>query len=83
MNTAIRSEFGHLSGFTRTFFAESGKEKVIQDMTEAIHRANESVRQAVEAGISVELVRSSRHHDGCGNWGDQIAPAFREAPVMQ
>ncbi|HWW26577.1 MAG TPA: hypothetical protein VNZ85_11845, partial [Caulobacter sp.] len=44
---------------------------------EASHRLNEAVRRATEAGYSVELVRTSRHHDGAGNWGDQIVPTVR------
>jgi hypothetical protein len=31
---------------------------------------NAQICQAVEAGLSVELVRSRRHHGGAGNWGD-------------
>ena len=30
--------------------------------------------KAVEAGVSVELVRSARHHGGDGNWGDLLIP---------
>jgi hypothetical protein len=30
--------------------------------------------KAVELGISVELVRSARHHGGNGNWGDLLIP---------
>jgi hypothetical protein len=29
---------------------------------------------AVEAGVSVELIRSARHHCGNGNWGDLLTP---------
>jgi hypothetical protein len=40
-----------------------------------LHRLNQSVMQAVEAGVSVELVRSARHH-GEGNWGDLLVPVI-------
>ena len=30
--------------------------------------------KAVEAGVSVELVRSARHHGGDGHWGDLMIP---------
>ena len=30
----------------------------------------------VEAGVSVELVRSARHHGGDGNWGDLLVPVI-------
>ena len=34
-------------------------------------------RQMVKAGVSVELVRVSRFHDGSGTWGDQMIPLVR------
>jgi hypothetical protein len=39
-----------------------------------LHRLNQSVMKAVEAGVSVELVRSARHHGGDGHWGDLLIP---------
>jgi hypothetical protein len=39
-----------------------------------LHRLNQSVMKAVEAGVSVELIRSARHHGGDGNWGDLLTP---------
>lgn len=49
-----------------------------------LHRLNQSVMKAVEAGISVELVRSARHHCGNGNWGDLLIPviATQARPVI-
>lgn len=41
-----------------------------------LHRLNQSVMKAVEAGVSVELVRSARHHGGNGNWGDLLIPVI-------
>ena len=38
------------------------------------HRLNHAVMKAVAAGVSVELVRSARHHGGDGNWGDLLIP---------
>ena len=35
-----------------------------------------SVLVAAEAGVSVELVRSARHHGGDGNWGDLLIPVI-------
>ena len=32
--------------------------------------------RAVEAGVTVELIRSSRHHNGDGNWGDLLIPVI-------
>jgi hypothetical protein len=53
-------------------------DRAIRDVADAVHRANEAVRRAVNAGISVELIRVSRYHDGGGSWGDQMIPALRE-----
>ncbi|WP_420808168.1 MULTISPECIES: hypothetical protein [Caulobacter] len=60
----------------------SAQDRAVDRLAEASHRLNEAVRRAIEAGYSVELVRTSRHHDGSGNWGDQIVPTIRanEAP---
>ena len=55
----------------------SAQDRAVQRLAEASHRLNEAVRKAIDAGYSVELVRSSRCHDGAGNWGDQIVPAVR------
>ena len=41
-----------------------------------LHRLNQSIMKAVEAGVSVELVRSARHHGGDGNWGDLMIPVI-------
>lgn len=51
--------------------------RAINRVAEAVHRLNEAVQRAVAAGVSVELVRVSRHHDGSGNWGDQVVPMIR------
>ncbi len=37
-----------------------------------LHRLNDSIVQAVESGLTVEIKRASRFHGGAGNWGDQI-----------
>ena len=55
----------------------SAQERAIIRVAEASHRLNEAVRRATSEGYSVELIRTSRCHDGSGNWGDQIAPSVR------
>jgi hypothetical protein len=55
----------------------TAEQRAVDRVAEASHRLNEAVRRAIEAGYSVELVRTSRHHDGSGNWGDQIVPSVR------
>ncbi|MET0338665.1 hypothetical protein ABOZ73_17705 [Caulobacter sp. 73W] len=57
----------------------SDEQRAVHRVAEAVHRLNEAVRRATEAGYSVELVRTSRIHDGAGNWGDQIVPTVRGA----
>ena len=55
------------------------RDRAINRVADAVHRMNEAIQRAVTAGVSVELVRVSRHHDGAGNWGDQMIPLVREA----
>lgn len=50
----------------------------VRRIAEAAHRLNAAIEQAVRDGITVELVRVSRVHDGDGNWGDQMVPIIRE-----
>ncbi len=45
---------------------------VLKRLEKAVEDINDAVRHAVEQGMSVELVRVRRHHDGAGNWGDQL-----------
>ena len=50
------------------------QQTVIRMLANDLHRLNYTVMKAVEAGVSVELVRSARHHGGDGNWGDLLPP---------
>lgn len=50
------------------------QQTAIRMLANDLHRLNQSVMKAVEAGVSVELVRSARHHGGDGNWGDLLIP---------
>jgi hypothetical protein len=52
------------------------QQAMIRMLANDLHRLNHSVMQAVEAGVSVELVRSARHHGGNGNWGDLLIPVI-------
>lgn len=54
------------------------RDRAINRLADAVHRANEAIIRAVKAGVSVELVRVSRFHDGAGNWGDQMIPLVRD-----
>ena len=50
------------------------QQAAIRVLANDLHRLNKAVMQAVEAGVSVELVRSARHHGDNGNWGDLLIP---------
>ena len=56
------------------------QQAVIRIVANDLHRLNQSVMKAVESGISVELVRSARHHGGNGNWGDLLIPVVMTQP---
>jgi hypothetical protein len=52
------------------------QQAAIRMLANDLHRLNQTVMKAVEAGVSVELVRSARHHAGGGNWGDLLIPVI-------
>lgn len=52
------------------------QQSAIRMLANDLHRLNQSVMNAVEAGVSIELVRSARHHGGEGNWGDLLIPVI-------
>lgn len=60
----------------RQSVVNTGQEAAIRQLANDLHRLNHSVMQAVDAGVSVELVRSARHHGGDGNWGDMMVPVI-------
>lgn len=49
---------------------------VIRMLADQLHRVNQAVIKAVESGVSVELVRTARHHGGDGTWGDLLVPVI-------
>lgn len=55
---------------------EPAVEAAIRMLANDLHRLNQSVMRAVDAGVSVELIRSARHHCGDGNWGDLLVPVI-------
>lgn len=56
------------------------QQTAIRMVANDLHRLNQSVMKAVDAGVSVELVRSARHHGGEGNWGDLLVPVIIANP---
>ena len=53
-------------------------DEAISNIADAILNVNEAVSRAVSSGLTVELVRSSRCHNGYGNWGDHVSLIVHE-----
>jgi hypothetical protein len=51
------------------------QQAAIRMVANDLHRLNHAVMKAVDAGVSVELIRSARHHNE-GNWGDLMIPVI-------
>ncbi len=47
-----------------------------QALAQQAEHLNTAMREAVEAGLSIELQRMSRHHRDGGYWGDILAPTI-------
>ena len=58
----------------QTSAMNTDQQAAIRVLANDLHRLNQAVMNAVEAGVSVELVSSARHHGGNGNWGDLLIP---------
>ena len=48
--------------------------EAIRRLANDLHRLNNSVIAAVDAGLSIELQRGARHHAEGGYWGDLMIP---------
>ena len=48
--------------------------QAIRQLANELHRLNNAVIAAVDAGLSVELQRAARHHAEGGFWGDLMIP---------
>ena len=46
----------------------------VATLRDRLAKVNAAVVTAVEAGLTIELVRSSRRHSPACTWGDQITP---------
>ncbi len=60
----------------QTSALDQEQQVAIRMIANDLHRLNQSVVRAVEAGVSVEIVRSARHHSGTGAWGDLVVPVI-------
>lgn len=52
-------------------------EVLIRRVAETLHRLNQQITTAVDAGVTIELIRGSRFHNGLGQWGDQMIPIVK------
>jgi hypothetical protein len=52
----------------------------LRTVAHSVHRLNAALRQAVEAGATVELRRRARVHSGDGCWADQMTPLVLPKP---
>lgn len=52
------------------------QQAMIHRLANDLHRLNHSIIKAVDEGVSIELIRSARHHGGNGNWGDLLVPVI-------
>ena len=52
---------------------------LIRRVADTLHRLNQQITTAVDAGVTIELMRGSRFHNGRGQWGDQMIPIVRIA----
>lgn len=52
------------------------QESAIRRVANDLHRLNEAIQKAVEAGVTVELLRASRYHGENGAYGDQTIPVI-------
>jgi hypothetical protein len=51
----------------------------LETIARKLEDVNAAVRAAVDSGLSVELVRKSRHHRDGGYWGDMMMPMVVKA----
>jgi hypothetical protein len=50
------------------------QQAAIRSLGNELHRLNQAVVRCVESGLSVELIRTARHHADGGYWGDLMVP---------
>lgn len=56
---------------------------LIRRVANTLHRLNQQIFTAVEAGLTIEVARASRHHNGRGQWGDQMVPIIRMPEITR
>ena len=58
---------------------QADSDTLIRKVADTLHRLNQQITTAVDAGVTIELMRGSRFHNGRGQWGDQMIPIVRVA----
>ena len=56
----------------------SDHDAAVRRVANALHRLNDAVIGAVNAGVTVELMRASRFHNEEGAWGDMLVPIIHK-----
>ena len=67
----------------QTSAMNTDQQQAIRMVANDLHRLNQSVMKAVEAGVSVEIVRTARHHGGDGSWGDLVVPVIVSRQALE
>ena len=68
-----------MSDTPETKSMDESQEMAIRQVANAIHRLNDAVLAAVAKGVTVELMRASRHHNEEGGWGDMLVPIIHKS----
>jgi hypothetical protein len=58
----------------QTSAMNENQSEAIRRLANDLHRLNNAVIAAVDAGLSIELQRGARHHAEGGYWGDLMIP---------
>jgi hypothetical protein len=66
----IAKESSHADSIDSSLDATQAE--AVATLREQITKMNIAVRRAVDAGLTIELTRSSRHHSPQCVWGDQM-----------
>ena len=53
---------------------DEAQNRALRSVADSLHRLNRAITQAVDAGVTIELMRASRYHANGGIWGDQMIP---------
>ncbi len=57
------------------------QDTLVRKVADTLHRLNQQITNAVDAGVTIEIMRASRHHNGRGQWGDQMIPIVKIAEI--